>query len=65
MNKIKELRTLSKMTQKQFSDYLGIPMRTIQDWEYEKRTPPEYVVELIEYKLRNENVICIINKNNT
>ncbi len=54
---IKELRALSHMTQKQFSEYFGIPKRTIEDWECNKRTPPQYVVDLIEYKLRKENLI--------
>lgn len=54
---IKELRALSHMTQKQFSEYFGIPKRTIEDWECSKRTPPQYVVDLIEYKLRKENLI--------
>lgn len=56
---IKELRAATGMTQKQFSEYLNIPHRTIQNWEGEQRQCPEYVVELIEYKLRNENLIDI------
>jgi DNA-binding transcriptional regulator YiaG len=54
---IKNLRALTKMTQKQFAEYLNIPFRTIQDWEYEKRIPPSYVVELIEFRLRAEGII--------
>ena len=54
---IKELRKAAKMTQKAFGEYLRIPKRTIKDWEYEPRTPPPYLVELIEYKLRNEKII--------
>lgn len=54
---IKNLRTLAKMTQREFSEYLNIPFRTIQDWEYEKRIPPSYVVELIEFRLRAEGII--------
>ena len=54
---IKELRTTAKMTQKAFSDYFGIPKRTIEDWESGRRKPPQYVVDLIEYKLKKENVI--------
>ena len=54
---IKELRTLAVMTQQQFSDYFHIPKRTIEDWEGERRKPPVYVVELIEYKLRKEKFI--------
>jgi hypothetical protein len=29
-----------------------IPVRTIQDWETEKRNPPAYVVELLEFRVR-------------
>lgn len=54
---IKELRTLTGMSQQKFSDYLNIPKRTIEDWEVGKHAPPVYVVELIEYKLRNEKII--------
>lgn len=54
---IKELRTQLGMTQKAFAEYLNIPRRTIEEWEAERRTPPVYVLELIEYKLRKENLI--------
>lgn len=54
---IKDLRTTCGMTITAFSEYLGIPYRTIQDWEREVRTPPEYVVKLIEYKLKHEGLI--------
>ena len=54
---IKELRKKTDMTQQEFGDYLGIPRRTIQNWETGDRTPPDYVVELIEYMLLNENKI--------
>lgn len=54
---IKEMRTKSGMTQKAFSDYLNIPKRTIEDWENDRRKPPDYVVELIEYKLTHEGVL--------
>ena len=51
---IKEIRILTGMSQSKFGGYLNIPMRTIQDWENERRKPPVYVVELIEYKIRKE-----------
>ena len=54
---IKELRAASGMTQKEFSDYFNIPRRSIEDWETGKRTPPEYLVDLIEYKLKAEGKI--------
>lgn len=54
---IKKLRTASGMTQQAFSEYFGIPKRTLEDWEGERRTPPEYLVKLVEYKLRHEELI--------
>ena len=54
---IKELRAASGMTQQQFSQYFNIPKRTIENWEGEIRQCPEYLLELIEYKLKNEGHI--------
>lgn len=54
---IKELRESSGMTQKAFSEYFGIPTRTIEDWEKDRRTPPPYLPPLLEYKLKNEGII--------
>ena len=51
---IKILRERSKMSLKQFSEYFNIPYRTLQHWEAGDRQCPVYVLELIEYKLRNE-----------
>lgn len=55
--KIKDLRTETGMTQKQFAEYFEIPKRTLEDWESGKRKPPEYTVKLIEYKLEKEHLI--------
>ena len=59
MNKLnfQQLRKLSGMTLKAFSEYFGIPIRTIEDWSTEKREPTPYLLELMEYKLRNEGLI--------
>lgn len=54
---VKNLRILSGMTQKEFSEYFHIPKRSIEDWECERRKAPEYVIELIEYKLQAEGII--------
>lgn len=50
----KEVRLQSGMTMMQFSKYFKIPYRTVQDWEYEKRKCPSYLLYLIEYKLNKE-----------
>lgn len=53
----KELRKLSGMTQQAYADYFGIPKRTVENWDVEKYTPPQYVINLMEYKLRKEKII--------
>lgn len=49
---IKEIRALTGLSQTDFSEKYNIPKRTLQDWEYKKRTPPEYVVNLLEFKVK-------------
>lgn len=45
---IKELRRYTGLSQAKFGGLYNIPLRTIQDWEGEKRKPPSYVVSLLE-----------------
>lgn len=54
---IKELRTMSKMTQKAFAEYFGISKRAIESWEGGKRKCPDYLLDLMKYKLEKENLI--------
>jgi transcriptional regulator with XRE-family HTH domain len=53
---VKSLRASTGMTQKEFATYFEIPIRTLQDWEAGKRTPPSYVVSLIKYKIEKESL---------
>jgi DNA-binding transcriptional regulator YiaG len=53
----KELREQSGMNLKQFSEYFGIPYRTIQNWERGERQCPSYLIDLMTYKLKNEKMI--------
>lgn len=55
MNTIKSLRQQTKLTQKEFADKFSIPLRTIQKWERNGSTPPEYVPQLIELSIFTEN----------
>ena len=54
---IKKLRESTGMSRKEFSDHTGIPVRTLEDWEAGRRTPPEYVPRLIAYRLAFEKKI--------
>lgn len=54
---IKELRTACDMTQKEFSEFFQIPLRTIENWEGEKSKPSEYLVDLLQYELKKEGLL--------
>lgn len=54
---IKELRERTGMTRKEFSEHTGIPVRTLEDWEAARRTPPEYIPRLIAYQLKYEELV--------
>ncbi len=55
-NEIKELRIQTGLNRKEFSEYIGIPLRTIEDWEAGRRKPPEYIPRLITYQLKYEEL---------
>ena len=57
MTKIRELRAQTGMNRRAFAQHLGIPLRTVEDWEAGRRTPPEYVPRLIEYQLKYEKLM--------
>ena len=42
------------MNRREFSDYYGIPYRTVQDWEAEKRELPDYLLRLLKYRAEIE-----------
>lgn len=49
---IKEIRGLTGISQADFSKKYGIPKRTIESWETGDRKCPEYVIRLLEYKVK-------------
>lgn len=54
---IKKLRESIGLSRKEFSIHTGIPIRTLEDWEAGRRTPPEYIPRLIAYQLKYEELI--------
>ena len=48
---IKAVREQSGMNRKECAEWLGIPYRTISDWEHGERQMPDYVLRLISYKV--------------
>lgn len=56
---IKEMRTLTGLSQVKFAEFIGTSRRNIENWESDKSPGncPDYVLQLIEYKLKNEKMI--------
>ena len=52
--KIKEIRTLTGLSQAKFCEKYHIPLNTFTRWEQGKREPPDYLVELLEFKVRED-----------
>ena len=46
--KIKEIRKKTGLSRTAFSKLYGIPLRTIECWEWEQRSCPSYVVALLD-----------------
>lgn len=43
------------MNRREFSEYYGIPYRTVLDWEAEKRELPDYLLRLLKYQAEIES----------
>ena len=56
---VKELRESTGMSRKEFSEHTGIPVRTLEDWEAGRRTPPDYVPRLLAYQIKFEGILYI------
>ena len=54
---LKQLRKGAGMTQNEFSQYFSIPKRTVEDWERGVRKMPEYLLRLITYKMKTEQLV--------
>lgn len=51
---IKDIRKLTGLSQNGFADKYNIPKRTIQEWEQGRREPPDYLVRLLEFKVKED-----------
>lgn len=55
MSEIREIREKAGMSRAEFSRVYGIPVRTLEDWEAEKRKCPDYVTKLLR-RVANEDM---------
>ena len=63
--RITELREEAGENRKEFSAHTGIPVRTLEDWEAGRRTPPEYIPRLIGYQMKYEKLVKSNNRDET
>ncbi|MFG6393734.1 MAG: helix-turn-helix domain-containing protein [Lachnospiraceae bacterium] len=54
---IAKLRKETGMTQRAFAEYFKIPLRTYEQWERGKRKIPGYLLRLMVYKLKTEQLV--------
>lgn len=54
---IRELRECTGLSQNKFAAMFGIPAATVKDWEYGRRNPPSYVVDMIKTILEYKGII--------
>lgn len=62
---IKTLREETGYNRKEFSLHTGIPLRTLEDWEAGRRTPPEYIPRLLAYQMKYEALVKQMDSINT
>ena len=55
-DKIKQLRELTGMNRKEFCEYFQIPYRTVSEWERDGRHAPDYLIRLLEYYIKIEQI---------
>ncbi len=52
---IQEIRALTSLSQSHFCEKYHIPLPTLRKWEQGKREPSDYLVELLEFKVREDS----------
>lgn len=50
--KLKEIRADLGLTRKAFSEYIGIPLRNLEEWEAGRRKMPEYLLRMLTYYIK-------------
>ena len=58
INKLKKMRENLGMNRTEFSRYIGIPLRTLEEWEAGRRKMPDYVLRLIAYYTKMECLLA-------
>ena len=51
---LKEVRDMLNVNRTEFSRYMGISLRTLEEWEAGRRKMPDYVLRLIAYYVKTQ-----------
>lgn len=54
---MRRIRKDAGMNRREFSEYMDIPLRTLEEWEAGRRKMPDYVLRLIAYQIRMEKFL--------
>ncbi len=54
---LKGIRKMLDMNRTEFSKYMEIPLRTLEEWEAGRRKMPDYVLRLIAYYVKMQQVL--------
>lgn len=54
---LKGIREMLDMNRTEFSQYMDIPLRTLEEWEAGRRQMPEYVLRLIAYYVKVQKLM--------
>ncbi|MBE5950545.1 MAG: DUF1016 family protein [Lachnospiraceae bacterium] len=57
IDNLKKMREELGMNRTEFSQYIGIPLRTLEEWEAGRRQMPEYVLRLLVYYTKIERLL--------
>lgn len=52
VDKLKEIRSELGLTRKAFSEFIGIPLRNLEEWEAGRRKMPEYLLRMMVYYIK-------------
>ena len=55
--KLKKIRADLGMNRTEFSRYVDIPLRTLEEWEAGRRQMPDYVLRLLIYYTKVERLL--------
>ena len=58
IRRLKQIREDLGMNRTEFSLYIGIPLRTLEEWEAGRRKMPDYVLRLLAYYTKVERKLA-------